>query len=93
MSSGRLIVMVEMSVKKIILRRSKREITSISNPPGFSFDEANGLGSLGGLAEPQGEVESKASVTGPCSRQSVTINFEEIGWTHILAPREVSCEF
>ena len=91
MSPGKLIVIFRMFLsREIIRRRSKREITSISNPPSYSLEEANVIGSRGGLVEPPGELESKASVTGPCSRQSVRINFEEIGWTHILAPREVS---
>ena len=78
------------STKNIFRRRSKREITSISNPPSFSVEEAKVIGSRGGLVEPLGELESEPRVSRPCSRQSVRINFEEIGWTHILAPREVS---
>ena len=48
------------------------------------------MGSRGGLADPHDEVEGNPSAAGPCARQSVTINFEEIGWRHILAPKQVS---
>ena len=36
------------------------------------------------------EESLSAPVTGQCSRHSVKINFEDIGWTHILAPKQVS---
>ena len=91
MSPGRCSVIFKMFLpRKIFRRRSKREITSISNPPSFSVEEADVTGWLGGLVEPLGELESEPRVSRPCSRQSVRINFEEIGWTHILAPKEVS---
>merc|ERR1719150_1227503 len=34
-------------------------------------------------------LSSPGSSAGHCSRHSVKINFNDIGWTHILAPRQV----
>ena len=58
----------------IIIRRYRREITDISNPSGI-------------LSE---EPVRQTSTPGLCSRKTVRINFDDIGWTHILAPKEVS---
>ena len=34
-------------------------------------------------------LSSPGSSAGHCSRHSVKINFNDIGWSHILAPRQV----
>ena len=60
---------------EIITRRNKREITDISNPSRMLSEEAgrqNSGGDRGGL----------------CSRKTLRINLDDIGWTHILAPKE-----
>ena len=62
--------------------RSKREIISIHSPPlppmPYPGDDEN-QSSISGLAEQQQH----------CSLRSLSINFDTIGWTHILAPKEV----
>merc|ERR1711983_700347 len=61
--------------------RMKREITSIQHPS--SSYQSDGT-SKGGVM---------ASKNGHCSRKSFKINFDEIGWTHILAPKEIEYFF
>ena len=62
--------------------RSKREIVSIHSPP------------LSPIPDP-GEDQNQSSISGlaeqlqHCSLRSIIINFDMIGWTHILAPKEV----
>jgi len=57
--------------------RMKREITSIQHPSSSYHSDGTMKGGV------------MASKNGHCSRRSFKINFDEIGWTHILAPKEI----
>jgi len=65
--------------------RKKREITSIQNPSPemletfkqLTTNQKNGHSHLS-FYEPHG-----------CSKKSIKINFDDIGWHHILAPKEI----
>ena len=56
--------------------RMKRDIVSIHSPPPAP------------VLIP-GEDQNQSSTAQHCSLRSVNINFDQIGWTHILAPKEV----
>eukprot|EP00091_Calanus_sinicus_P008369 TRINITY_DN20439_c0_g1_i1.p1 TRINITY_DN20439_c0_g1~~TRINITY_DN20439_c0_g1_i1.p1 ORF type:complete len:141 (-),score=35.78 TRINITY_DN20439_c0_g1_i1:65-463(-) len=66
--------------------RNKREIVSIHSPP------------LPPMPNP-GEDQNQSSISGVdeqqqhCSMRSITVNFDTIGWTHILAPKEISYHY
>ena len=64
--------------------RKKREIEAVQAPTLEEFEaklkrhhQKKEVAGLGGV-DP-----------GHCSRKSIIVNFDEIGWTHILAPKEV----
>ena len=54
--------------------RNKREIISIKSPPQSTMVGTN----VGHEGQKQ------------CGLRGITINFDAIGWTHILAPKEVN---
>merc|ERR1712013_338689 len=60
--------------------RMKRDIVSIHSPP-----PAPVLIS--------GEDENQSPNSGHCTIRSININFDQIGWTHILAPKQISYQY
>ena len=71
-------------------QRNKRDISSIQHPPHLTeqfqpFSKKEKVPSLHNLMEEDENTH--------CTRRSIKINFDDIGWTHILAPKEVSAYF
>ena len=58
----------------------KREITSIQHPQSLFAKDYKAKQDPSSLMEP---------TNGHCARKSFTVNFDEIGWSHILAPKQV----
>jgi len=67
-------------------QRNKRDISSIQHPPHLTeqfqpFSKKEKVPSLHNLMEEDENTH--------CTRRSIKINFDDIGWTHILAPKEI----
>ena len=79
-----MILQCQYQIKPVYPNFSKRDVTNIQNPPMYSSAD-NLMHSYIPL-----EGDRRYGIEEPCGVRNITINFEQIGWMHILAPKVVS---